>query len=226
MRVGLFGGTFNPIHLGHLKAIQRVQKQFALNKCCLIPSAIPPHKNNSEIADAQDRVEMIRLALSSNSVITKSVVVSDVELKRNGLSYTIDTIHYFKKTSPKDNFYLIVGLDAFLEIDTWKSFKKIFTLIPLIVMARQVKKGEIIGNELKNIEYYLKNNISDDYALSVSKSCFVHTKTKKQPVFFIDTCPLEISSTKIRTLIKKGMSIKGLTPEKVENFIKNRGLYL
>ena len=137
MHVGLFGGTFNPIHNGHLKAIEEVLKGFSLDKSYLIPSAIPPHKEQRNLVDAKDRMEMIRLAVATCPALMESVTVSDVELKRKGPSYTIDTVCHFKSILPKDSrLYLILGLDAFLEIDTWKSYTNLFMLTSFIVIPR------------------------------------------------------------------------------------------
>ncbi|MBU4209797.1 MAG: nicotinate (nicotinamide) nucleotide adenylyltransferase, partial [Proteobacteria bacterium] len=135
--IGLFGGTFNPIHVGHLRAIQDVQNRFALDKCYLIPAALPPHKEPGDVVDAKYRLEMIRLAVSEYSDRLNSVIISDVELKRSGPSYTVDTVNHFKSILPYNSrLYFILGIDAFLEIDTWKSYSDLFYLTAFIVMAR------------------------------------------------------------------------------------------
>jgi len=225
MRVGLFGGTFNPIHNGHLKAIKVVQKGFSLDKSYLIPSAIPPHKEQKNLVDAKDRMEMIRLAVATRPALMESVTVSDVELKRKGPSYTIDTVCHFKSILPKNSrLYLILGLDAFLEIDTWKSYKDLFMLTSFIVISRPGTGRADRYAILKSIENYLKKSISHGYNYSFAQSCYTHPD--KQPVFFFDVSPIDISSTKIRKLINHGMSIKSLVPGKVEEFIKTKGLYL
>lgn len=221
MRIGLFGGTFDPIHHGHLRAALEVKEGFALDKIYLIPAAIPPHKASGGVAGAKDRLEMIRLAVSGYSDFT----VSDVELKRSGPSYTIDTVNHFKSILPEDTrLYLIVGLDAFLEIDTWKSYNDLFLLVSFIVMARPGAGYSSSITKWKTYEDYIKSRISHGYEFSVAQSCYVHKE--KQPVFIFDVSLLDISSTKIRELVKKGSSIKFLVPEKVEDFIKTKGLYL
>jgi len=117
-----------------------------------------------------------------------------------------------------------VGLDAFLEIDTWKSYKDLFPLIPFIVMSRSNagEDGTIFG--WKTFEDYLKSKISERYKISASQSSYIHEG--KQPVFVFDVTPVDISSTKIRKLVKKGSTIKSMVPEIVEAFIKTKGLYL
>jgi len=221
MRIGLFGGTFNPIHLGHLHAIQVVKEKFALYKSYLIPSATPPHKAMGDVADAKDRLEMIRLAISDYPDLS----LSDVELKRSGPSFTIDTVNYFKSILPEDTkLYLIMGLDAFLEIDTWKSYTELFMLISFIVMVRPDPGLDEHSTKWETLENYCKSKISDGYKFSMSQSCCIHVE--KKPIFIFDVSPLDISSTKIRKFIKEGKSIQLLVPGKVENFIKTKGLYI
>jgi nicotinate-nucleotide adenylyltransferase len=220
-RIGLFGGTFNPIHLGHIQVVQEVKKEFGLDKIFIIPSALPPHKEPDGLVDAGDRIEMIRLSFLNHPDFS----VSDVELNRSGPSYTIDTVRHFKSILSKDaELFLILGLDAFLEIDTWKSYKDLFLLIPFIVMSRGTdgKNGRVFGR--KTVGDYLKSKISEGYTLSASQSSYIHKK--KQPVYVFDVTPIDISSTKIRKVIKNGNPIKSLVPEVVEAFIKNKGLYL
>jgi nicotinate-nucleotide adenylyltransferase len=218
--IGLFGGTFNPVHSGHVRVIREVKSGFKLDEILIIPSALPPHKKSENVVDANDRLEMIRLAFLSDP----GFVISDVELNRTGPSYTIDTVRYFRSfLSESTRLYLIMGLDAFLEIDTWKSYQDLFMLTPFIVMFRSVegKDGKTLGWE--SLGKYLRSNISEGYTFSSSQSTYVHDI--KQPVFVFDIPPVEISSTTIRKRIKKGITIKHLVPEVIENFIKTKGLY-
>jgi len=221
IRIGLFGGTFNPIHLGHVQVVREVKAGFGLDKILIIPSALPPHKELDGVVDAEDRLEMIRLAFSDDP----NFVISDVELKRSGPSYTIDTVRHFKSISPENTeLYLIVGLDAFLEIDTWKSYDDLFLLIPFIVMSRAINKKNSAELKWKSLKNYLQSKISKGYTFSPNQSSFIHDK--KQPVWVFNVTPVDISSTTIRKRIKEGRSIKRLVPDIVEDFIKVKGLYL
>ncbi len=173
------------------------------------------------MVDAENRLEMIRLAFSDDP----NFMISDVELKRSGPSYTIDTIRHFKSISPENTeLYLIVGLDAFLEINTWKSYDDLFLLIPFIVMSRIINKENSTKLEWKSLKNYLQSKISKGYTFSSTQSTFIHDK--KQPVCVFNVTPVDISSTTIRKRIKEGRSIKGLVPHIVEDFIKTKGLYL
>ena len=221
MRIGLLGGTFNPIHLGHLRAAVEVKEGFSLDEIYLIPCAIPPHRKSEHVAGATDRFEMTRLATSN----TPGFLASDVELKRSGPSYTIDTILHFKSVLPKDTeLYFILGLDAFLEIDTWKSYMDLFPLIPFIILTRPYA-GHIDPNlRQQKIEDFIKSRISAGYKYDSSQSGFIHLEM--EPVFLFNVTQLEISSSAIRSLIKKGVSIRFLVPDDVVDFIKTKRLYL
>jgi nicotinate-nucleotide adenylyltransferase len=217
---GLFGGTFDPIHRGHLQVARDVKKHFSLDKIIFIPSAQPPHKPSKIIADAADRIEMTQLAVS----MCPDFVISDIELKRSGPSYTIDTISYFKEFFPKDTrLYFILGFDAFLELDTWKSYKALFDHITFIVMRRPGFGYQSEIENLKIIHTYLKTKISEDYSLSISGLSCIHKD--KYPVYLCHVTPVDISSTQIRDLIRKGASIHSLVTENVEQYIKTQGLY-
>ena len=220
-RIGLFGGTFNPIHLGHIQVVREVKAGFGLDQILIIPSRLPPHKEPDGVVDAENRLEMIRLAFSDDP----NFMTSDVELKRSGPSYTIDTVRHFKSISPENTeLYLIVGLDAFLEINTWKSYDDLFLVIPFIVMSRIINKENSTKLEWESLKNYLQSKISKKYTFSSSQSSFIHDK--KQPVCVFNVTPVDISSTTIRKRIKEGRSIKRLVPHIVEDFIKTKGLYL
>lgn len=220
-QIGLFGGTFNPVHFGHLRSAAEVRDRFLLDKVCFIPSSIPPHKSPSRIADAKDRFEMLKIAMKSYS----EFYLSNVELNRQGPSYTIDTVKYFQsdQTEPAA-YYLILGLDAFLEIDTWKSFKELFRVIPFIVMTRPGLNYCEDKDRVTAISDFLNTKISDGYLFSKKDSVYTHKVN--QPVYMLDITPIDISSTNIRTLIRNKEPVSFLMPEDVELFIKNNGLYI
>lgn len=218
--IGLFGGTFNPIHLGHIQVAEEVRNKFFLDEILFIPAALPPHKEPGQVADARDRLEMIELALSRYGGFT----VSDVELRRAGPSYTIDTVRYFISIlNDKSTLYLIMGLDAVLEIDTWKSYLDLFLLVPFIVLTRTLAGRDDTDGGWRSLEKYLQSKVSDGYRFSAEQSCFIHDE--KQSVFVFDIAPIDISSTHIRRRIKKGKTIEFLVPNIVRDFIEVKGLY-
>jgi nicotinate-nucleotide adenylyltransferase len=220
MRIGLFGGTFNPIHFGHLRAAVEIRERFGLDRVYLIPAAIPPHKAQSGIVSPANRLEMIRLAVGNDT----DYIVSDVELMRSGPSYTIDTLSFFENLLPEtDPRFLIVGLDAFLEFHTWKDFMGIMNRIPLIVMGRPgAYDKRHFADMPPEIAEYL-DVLTPGYEYDRQQSVFFHPEF--QPVYLIGITSLDISSSEIRSLVRKGRSIRFLVPEKVSEFIANKGLY-
>ncbi|MCP4687838.1 MAG: nicotinate (nicotinamide) nucleotide adenylyltransferase [Desulfobacterales bacterium] len=218
MRIGLFGGTFDPIHFGHLRAALEVKEKFALDTVYLIPSALPPHKRAGAVASAERRMEIIRLAAGDGP----DFAVSDVELNRPGPSYTVDTVRHFLSAAPDgDRVHLIVGLDAFLEIDTWASYQALFQLTPILVMTRPGPGAEASMKD--RIQGFLQGKIDPAYRFSGAEQKFIHPK--KRSIHMVEVTPLDISSTRIRGLLKAGRSIRFLAPEKVIRLIKAKGLY-
>lgn len=217
-RIGLFGGTFNPIHKGHLRAATSVREGFGLDSVILIPAAIPPHKHSKVIAPAGDRLEMVRLVAAG----LENTVVSDVELVRSGPSYTIDTVYHFqRKFDAGTELFFIVGVDAFLEIDTWKNFDDLFVSIPMIVLDRPGEHGN--GSSFQTIQKFLVDRISKDYLPNEDGSSFSHPLL--QTVFLYDGEMIDVSSTRIRQRIGMGESVSDMLPRLVEDYIRRKGLY-
>jgi nicotinate-nucleotide adenylyltransferase len=220
MRIGLFGGTFNPIHRGHLWAASEVRKEFNLDQVFIIPAALPPHKTPGMVADADDRLEMIYLAITDLSGLR----VSDAELNRPGPSYTIDTVRHFKKALANDSrIFLIMGLDAFLEIDTWKSYTELLKQIAFIVMARPNADYPDADQGWKILEDYLNSTLKADYEFLNERGCYI--SEGRQPIYPVDIDAMDISSTKIRECIKTKKTVQNLVPLAVADFIQSKGLY-
>jgi nicotinate-nucleotide adenylyltransferase len=219
-RIGLFGGTFNPIHLGHLQAARQVMERLSLTSLLFIPAAVPPHKALDGVANTADRLEMIRLAILNES----GFAISDVEINRAGPSYTIDTVAHFQSGAAGDvRYYLIVGLDAFLEIDTWKSYKTLMKKIPLVVLARPEIPLGADGEVHEKIFSFLQEKISPDFVYSVGTDCF-HC-ADYQPLFVLSGGLRALSATFIRERIRSGADIDPLVPALVGTFIRRKGLY-
>jgi nicotinate-nucleotide adenylyltransferase len=209
--MGLFGGTFNPIHLGHLRGAEEIRDTFSLEKVVFIPAAIPPHKKSGGMMDASHRLEMVRLAVSNNRCFS----ASDIELKRSGKSYSVDTIRHFRETHAGPIFF-IMGRDAFLEIETWKEFKTLFSLCHFVVMARP-------GSEEKGPVSPLPTGLAPYFRYDPSAEAWVHASGNS--LYFREITFLDISSTKIRGLMERGKSIRYLVPAEVEAYIRDKGFY-
>jgi nicotinate-nucleotide adenylyltransferase len=219
-RIGLFGGTFNPIHNGHLWAATSVLEGFGLDSVVLIPAAIPPHKRTKEIAPATDRLEMIRLSVADH----EHLAVSDVELVRSGPSYSVDTVRHFRERSTEDQqFFFIVGMDAFLEIDTWKYFEDLFTLIPMVVLNRPVSLQTPGDSFYRVVHDFLQTRISEGYSPSTDGFSFFHPH--QQTVYLFPGEMMDISSTLIRQHIGRGESVSDVIPRSAVDFIRRKGLY-
>ena len=218
--VGLLGGTFDPVHVGHLRAALEVKEALDLTRIYLVPAARPPHKTAGTLSPAADRLEMARRAVA----LTAHLHICDLELRRSGPSYTIDTIAAFDAVHPEvDHRYLILGLDAFLEIETWYRFKALFKIIPMAVLYRpgnpQQQRAEFNGQ----IDDHLRRFVSDGYRFSPERTRFEHPELR--PVYPLAVPYLEISATRIRRQVRNGRSIRHLVPTTVETYIEQKGLY-
>ena len=220
MRIGLFGGTFNPIHNGHLWAAVEVKNGFNLDQIYLIPAAVPPHKTPGTVANADDRLQMINLAIADLS----GIMVADVELRRPGLSYTIDTVRYFKRTLKKGSrIFLMMGLDAFLEINTWKSYQELLEQIAFIIIARPTGAYLNALQGRKILEDYFKSGLAANYHLAAGGDYYL--AEEKQPIYFCDVNAPDISSTIIRRKVKEKKAIENWVPLPVAKYIQLKGLY-
>lgn len=132
MKIGILGGTFNPIHIGHLILAEEAREKLSLDKVIFVPTYLPPHKNTSDIAPANARLTMVKLAIKGN----RYFFVSDIEIKRNGRSYTIDTLKEFKKEYPQDELYFIIGSDLLKYLDEWKDLGEIIKMVRFIAATR------------------------------------------------------------------------------------------
>ena len=201
-KIGIMGGTFNPIHHGHLVTAQEALDQFGLDEVIFIPTGDPPHKIEDLLAHAEDRYLMTVIATSSNS----SFFVSRIEIDRKGKSYTIDTVKELRKLYGRGSeLYFITGADAILEILTWKNTREIVTLAKFIAATRP-------GYDLSRIKE-LENTLFD----SGDKA--------DRRIFIMEIPALAISSTDIRQRIKNGRPVNYLVPEGVSNYILKHGLY-
>lgn len=213
MKIGIFGGTFDPIHWGHLRSAEEVREAFSLDRVLFVPTSKPPHKNNDFSASARDRLRMVRLAVAKNPRFR----VSTVEITRPGISYSIDTLrHFAKQYTAQDKLYFILGLDAFREIGSWKNFEQIFPLCHFIVTSRP---GCEDSNPLRETPVAVRKLFCYDR----KKQKYRHRSGTD--LFYIKLTDIAISASEIRGRLKEGKSIRYLVPSEVEAYIKKRSLY-
>ena len=210
MRLGLFGGTFNPIHFGHLRAAEEVADFLHLQRLLFIPAARPPHKNTKSVTPFVTRLEMIHLAVNEHPLFE----VSDIENLRPEKSYSIETVRIFRqKFGPATELYFIVGLDAMLDIETWLDYHEIFNLCHFVVLDRP-------GYDPEDLTDILKKKL---HCSCQTKEIFIHPGGKK--IFLPPITRLDVSSTQIRRLAGQGLSLRFLLPEDVRRYILENKLY-
>jgi nicotinate-nucleotide adenylyltransferase len=215
-RLGILGGTFNPIHNGHLAAAEEVRDRMQLEKVIFIPSFLPPHKNEEDMPSAVQRQEMVRLAIKGN----KHFTVSDIEIRRGGRSYTIDTIEKLRQGHIGADLYFITGLDSFLEISTWKEWERLLTLCTFVVLSREGYRFRDISKlEFLNVP---ENDLA---ALDGRYKVQMVIRTGNMRIHLERIPFYDISSTDIRTRVRGGRSIKYHLPEAVEHYIIENKLY-
>jgi nicotinate-nucleotide adenylyltransferase len=208
-RIGLFGGTFNPPHLAHLRLAEEVACAHALSKIVFMPSFIPPHKYGKDIASPQDRLEMTRLACSGNPLFD----VSDMEISLQGPSYTVNTLR--KLSSAGDNeFFFLLGSDSLSEISAWREYEKLFALSNFIVITRPEIDFHSAWAEVPD-HVRREFGARGDHYVHNSRHVLIPSKVRG----------LNISSTMIRGLIKSEKSIRYLVTEPVRSYIINNKLY-
>ncbi|UCE83930.1 MAG: nicotinate-nucleotide adenylyltransferase [Deltaproteobacteria bacterium] len=211
MGIGIMGGTFNPVHLGHLRAAEEVAESLKLARVIFIPAAKPPHKSEGKIVPFKDRYRMLELALGGNPLFE----LSDLEHRRPGKSYSVETLTQLS-SQLREELYFLVGLDAFLELPTWKSYRELFSLCHFVVVARP-------GYSPTSLDKMLQTQVSDKYSSDSQVQGFVHPSFHS--VYYREVTLLDISSSNIRDLLAKGCSVRYLLPEKVEDYIHKQGLY-
>ena len=211
MRVGLLGGTFDPIHNGHLRSAEEIWEDFNLDRVIFIPAYLPPHKDEKPVSEFNHRLEMCRLAIESIPHLS----VSDLEMHRKGKSYSIDTLKDFQKSNPGDEIHFILGMDAFLDVPSWDRFRELFKLAHFLVVTRP-------GYPRGPVEEIL-NEVSPQWRYDPRSARYLHPYGYS--VYFWETTLLDISSTRIRHYIREGKSISYLMPRRVENYIYEHGLY-
>jgi nicotinate-nucleotide adenylyltransferase len=200
-RIGLYGGSFNPVHHGHLIIARSTAERLSLDRIILLPSSSPPHKQSRDLADANHRLEMIRQAINGETIFE----LSDFDLKRAGPTYTVDTVAHFRTTfGPEARLYWLIGTDSLAELTTWRQVERILDLCD-IATAHRPGHDQI-----------------DWQALATH---FGVDRTDRLRAGIIETPRIDISSSNIRERVHDGQSIRYLVPDVVAQYIAQQGLY-
>jgi nicotinate-nucleotide adenylyltransferase len=203
MRIGILGGTFNPIHLAHLRIAEEVREACALDQILFMPAAMPPHKELAGNTAFAHRLAMVEAA-------------SDLEARRGGKSYSVPTLEILHQQSPGNEYFFIIGMDSFLEITLWKDYPRLFELTNLVVAARPGFAGE---DPLALLPVAIRARFCYDSGAKILRH------GSGTSIFFVEETQLAISSSGIRRLCAQGRSIRYLVPEAVYAYILDTGLY-
>jgi nicotinate-nucleotide adenylyltransferase len=217
-RIGLLGGTFNPIHNGHLSIARQSREALGLDRVILIPSADPPHKPLDGVAPAKDRYEMVRLAIAADP----SLAISDVEVRRPGRSYTIDTIRLVQQEyGGQTPLYFLIGLDAFLEFPTWRDPETLLTLCSFVVLSRPGLSFQALS-AIPLIPPLPQASLSD---LDAGTTLRLDVAVGPQSLICLRLAPSDVSASDIRARIARGASTANLLPRAVESYILQHHIY-
>lgn len=192
------GGTFDPVHYGHLIAAENSRSEFGLDRVIFIPSARPPHKETEAVLDSQRRLQMVKLAIASNPLFE----ISTLEQERQGPSYTIDTVEYFRSRFPDTKLFFIMGMDSLLMYDTWCDYERLASLCRFIVVTRPGYVMDVSSSALAHLPAILWENLS-----------------------LLEIPGMDISSSDIRRRVRLGLPIKYMVPAAVEEYVRKYELY-
>lgn len=196
MRIGIYGGSFNPVHNGHIHLAVSAVNEMKLDRLYLVPSGISPHRSSAEYASGDDRLEMLKLAC----MVSEKLDVCDYEIRKDRKSYTIYTVEEFRRRFPNDELFLLVGSDMLMIFETWNQFEDILKETVLVVVSR--KSGDIAELEKK-----------------------AESLRKYGSIIVCRAEPLEISSTEIRKKIEKNENLSCYLDKNVVQYITSNKLY-
>ncbi|HID98633.1 MAG TPA: nicotinate (nicotinamide) nucleotide adenylyltransferase [Thermodesulfobacteriaceae bacterium] len=213
MRIGILGGTMDPVHFGHLRSAEEIRENLVLDQVWFVPAARPPHKSEETITPFGHRLQMVKLATAGVEYFRPAAMESE----RSGPSYSVDTLRILKeKYGTEVHFFFILGSDAFLEIETWKEFHRLTEFASLVIAGR-------IRHGWENVRQVVSRGFPEHEA-----SCHgdVFTASGKGDIIFQNVTRLEISGTDIRQRVRTGRSARFLVPEAVRQYMKKNSLYI
>jgi len=196
----VFGGSFDPVHMGHLTVAQDAVEQLELDRLIFVPAAVPPHKQDHTLADGEHRFAMLRLAAEDNPAFE----VSDMELRRGGVSYTFETMQQIQAEHPGAELFFIVGLDSLMELHLWRNIDELLEQYAVVPFARGGEEPQRAAEKIELSEPW-KNRLME-------RLIRIHE--------------IEVSASEVRMRLAEGLSIRYLVPPEVEMYIFEHGLYV
>ena len=213
MKIAIFGGTFDPVHSGHMQVAKAAARRLRLNKVLFVPTGCPPHKTGNGLTDYYHRFAMVALACAEDSRFVPSTLESP-EL-HPGPHYSIDTVRRVKRLlKPRDSLYFLIGLDALIDLPHWKQFRQLLNLTDFIVVSRP-------GFDSREIESSLPRDLLDRRPRRNSRKIHLRRTT----LHILPHVEVPVASTDLRQAIREKQSIKGMVPPMVEEYILKEGLY-
>lgn len=207
-KTGILGGTFDPVHNGHLALAEAAGKLCSLDEILLLPAAVPPHKQQA-ISSFSDRVAMLEIAVSNRTTLSLSTIEQSLPTP----SYTIDTLRYLLSHSPCPmDLFFITGADAFLDLLSWKEYQALLATVHFIVFSRKGSDIEELYKFFEQVGYLRRKGIW-------------YSSTSQKRIYCSPVTPPAVSSSEIRQRVAKGLSIRKLVPDGVEEYIKQNNIY-
>lgn len=208
-KIGLYGGTFDPVHVGHIQLAEAAIEEGGLDRVLMVPAVVPPHKKGLAVTPYDHRVQMVRLALVDHSAVELSLIESELPTP----SYTIDTVRFLQSLLPDTTeLHFIIGIDAFVEITSWKSYEELLARVSLLVAMRHGFSRQLL-DEVRNKLCY-----------SNAERRWIHAGARKD-IVFLSSSITNISSSTVRNQLQSGASyVKGI-PKPVMQYIQNNHLY-
>lgn len=200
MRIGIFGGTFDPVHFGHLLLAESCREQLRLDEVWFVPAAIPPHKREQHVTTSAARVEMLKLAIGGNDAFR----VSEIELAREGVSYTVDTLTEIRRQQPAAELFLLIGADTLHDLTNWREPQQVCTLALPVAVCRPG---------------------SPEPTYEAMATIIAPERLKEMEAHRVEMPPIGISSRDLRRRTAAGLSLRYQTPRAVEKYIETHGLY-
>jgi nicotinate-nucleotide adenylyltransferase len=216
-RIGLQGGSFNPVHFGHLRAAEEVRELAGLDEVWLVLAASPPHKDRRDVADARHRLAMLELAVRG----APHLRIEPCELSRPGPSYTIDTVHALRASHPGVDFALVLGIDAFRDIVSWHRFEDLLGACDVIVTSRPPERVERGPDALERLAIPIA--VREAFRYEAEREWFRHRSGRRLEL--VPVTGLDISASQLRDLVHAGRSIRFLCDRDVVSYIDAHGLY-
>ncbi len=212
LRIGILGGTFDPIHTAHLRCAEEIREAYSLDRILFIPSAVPPHKHSSRVTPAAHRLAMVKLAIRG----ARHFEASAIEINRRGRSYSVDTLRALQTRYRGAALTFLIGIDAFREIATWKEVRSLFHLCDIVVMSRPPEPVPRLSRLVPVVA-------REDFCYRAKTNVLEHVSGHR--IWFHRLRDLDISASDIRQRVADGLSIRYLVPAAVQAYIERHDLY-